>query len=244
MLSREFLEREYWQLKKSPAQIAEETGTYANAVRRELLRYWRKLRGRAEAQAAALETGRQSHPTAGRPIPPETRDKIGEAVSEGYERQDEAAREGRREAARRAWREKGSQKRRRMSRRGRAAARAARSGSRAELFLLEGLRAAGLDVVHRGAHGDLLLGERRVAVFVDGPPLFKAVWGDEQLARLQEAAAAKREAARSAGLHAVRVCVFSGKPSRKLLNSLLKNLLIMIEWAAGEASPIECEVTA
>lgn len=75
-LTRDFLQREYWEQGKSPYQIAEEVGTYPNAVRRELLRHWASLRTKAEAQANALRTGRQTHPTAGVGHSDDARDKI------------------------------------------------------------------------------------------------------------------------------------------------------------------------
>jgi hypothetical protein len=236
VLSRESLQREYWDLGKSPARIAAEAGTYANAVRRELLRHWPRLRNRAEAQANALARGHQRHPTAGRGHTPEGRANIGRATSG-------TPGPNRSKAARRRWVRTPVLQRRRFVRRGRAAAgRSARAGSRAELFLLEGLRAAGLAPEHRRGHGDLLLPHRGVAVFVDGRPLLEPVWGEDALARAREAAAAKRRAAVAAGLSAVRVLVRPARPSRAHLQTLLTALLMTLELAAADSNPGEYEV--
>lgn len=64
LLSRSFLHNEYMKEQKSLRQIAEATGTNAKAIERMLIKYGIPLRGKSEAQALALKTGR--HPGASR----------------------------------------------------------------------------------------------------------------------------------------------------------------------------------
>jgi hypothetical protein len=82
MLSKELLEYEYVINKKSTYQIAEEHNTYANMVRRLLLKYGISLRSKAEAQSIAIKNSRHAHPTKDVGHSEETIDKIKRKINE------------------------------------------------------------------------------------------------------------------------------------------------------------------
>ena len=60
-----YLNNEYNKKNRSTYSIAEEQGTYANAVRRALKKHGFTLKGKSEAQKLALSSGRHKHPTLG-----------------------------------------------------------------------------------------------------------------------------------------------------------------------------------
>ena len=62
-LTYEYLNKHYVELQKSTYEIAEETKTYPNKVRRALVSFGIPLRDKSQAQASALKTGRCLHLT-------------------------------------------------------------------------------------------------------------------------------------------------------------------------------------
>lgn len=240
--TKEFLQREYWDLGKSPAQIATENDSYPNAVRRALKEHWDKLRSRSEAQVNALARGRQAHPTKGRPRSSETKAKIGNSVRRQHSRPSKKARERRQSVARRRWKNIPVASRVKFVAAGfEAARRTAQHGSKAELFLLDALRASGYEVQHRDGC-DIKIPGRKIAIFVDGRPAFEPVWGEEQFARIQESLQHRRVKALAEGLHVIRVCVRKAKPSTAYLRTLLTVLFSTIESVVTDSVPAEHEV--
>lgn len=79
MFSRDFLQQEYWDNQKSPAQIADENNTYPNAVRRSLLKYWSRLRDHSAAQTIVVQ---KIHPTKGKKLS----DKHKQMIIEGMKK--------------------------------------------------------------------------------------------------------------------------------------------------------------
>ncbi len=78
---REYLLQEYIIKKLSTYEIADETKTYANLIRRALLFHKIELRDHQQAQKQALKNKRHPHPTKGKPRSIETRKKIGQTIS-------------------------------------------------------------------------------------------------------------------------------------------------------------------
>jgi hypothetical protein len=76
----EYYGREYVRNERSTYDIADEHGTYANKIRREILRCGYFLRDKSEAQVVALRHGRQTHPTRGLSRPIEVRRKISQSL--------------------------------------------------------------------------------------------------------------------------------------------------------------------
>ncbi len=83
---RKFYDDQYIAREKSVLQIAEEQGTYANKIRRELKRLQYEIRDRGEAMSVSLKSGRRKHPTFGG-HKPETIEKIRSRMSHGKEEQ-------------------------------------------------------------------------------------------------------------------------------------------------------------
>lgn len=82
---RQYLLAEYVTAERSTYSIADEKQTYANLVRRALLHHGIPLRSKADAQRAALKSGRHASPTAGRARTDEEKDHISAGVSRHWD---------------------------------------------------------------------------------------------------------------------------------------------------------------
>jgi hypothetical protein len=80
-----YLGAEYVANRRSTYDIAAELGLYANLIRRALIKHGYELRDRSAAQKAALDSGRLSHPTAGRERTDEERTSIGSSVAGAWQ---------------------------------------------------------------------------------------------------------------------------------------------------------------
>lgn len=202
-LTKEYLEVEYWQKGLSPSIIAAALGTYPNAVRRALLRFWPRLRNHREAQQAALRGGRSCVPRL-RSHRMSARAKISAASRARQVMQSPEQRE----AAQSRWQQRSERRQKQFSAEGREiAARTHMVGSKAERFLLAGLRESGFVVEHRPGWADLVIPSHATAIFVDGRPLFEPVFGEERLRAAQQVAAARRQEVIGKGWHVIRLCV-------------------------------------
>lgn len=79
-LGKEYLEREYVQMKRSSVEIAEELGTYPNKIIRALREHRLPVRDKSEARNVALDNGRALPPMLGRVHSEETKKKIKRSV--------------------------------------------------------------------------------------------------------------------------------------------------------------------
>lgn len=233
-----------YQAGESPAAIARRFGTHANAVRRLLLRLGVPLRTRGEAQRLALERGRRAHPTAGAERPPEVRARIGDGVAAHWAGLSAEDREARRAAARARWAAMGDAARAALLEAAWLGLRRAARGSKPELFLRDGLRAAGHRVEHRTPRADLevLTGGRYVLVFVDGAHLEAPVWGADRLRQDQDAAVARRRALLAGGYAVVVVRYVPRHASGARLRRALTRLLELLESDLSNSQFHELEV--
>ena len=85
-----FLQQKYETEKKSFGDIAKETGTYANKIRRDAIKLNVKIRDKSEAQKNALDSGKTQHPTKGKERPEQTKNKIGHSVLKSWEKLSES----------------------------------------------------------------------------------------------------------------------------------------------------------
>lgn len=233
-----YLLREYAAAERSTYDIAKERGTYANLVRRALLHHGILPRSHADAQRAALKSGRLRHPTEGKPRCEETRRRIGDGVSLSWEK-DRAERAG---AARVRWAampEAGRERLRRAASEG--VRRAAAGGSALENFLASGL-AARHRVHTRTNDSDILLPLARVAVLVDGPAHFLPIWGETRLARVTESDRLRTRDLLAAGFSVVRVKCLADSVSATRMRRALTKLLSVLDSMLENHSPPVAEI--
>lgn len=80
-LGKEYLEREYVEMKRSSTEIAQELGTYPNKVIRALKQHKIPVRNKSDARNVALDNGRTLPPMLGRVHKVESKDKIKTAIN-------------------------------------------------------------------------------------------------------------------------------------------------------------------
>lgn len=211
---REFLLENYVTRARSTYDIAQELGTYPNAVNRALRKHGLDLRDKRQAQQEALKSGRHEHPTRGKKRSPEERSKISESVAKNWAEMTDEEKENRANRAKQQWESMPEEEQERLRQLGSDGMRkAATEGSKLEHFLLMSLRSLGhqvqfhAEVIALGEkmHVDLLLPDLMVALEVDGPSHHLPIWGKEQLAKTVYSDYRKTGFLNQAGYSVIRV---------------------------------------
>lgn len=214
LITKEYLITEYVENGKSVPELAEMNSTYANNILRQLKKHGIPRRSRSESQAAALKSGRAEHPTSGKELSEETREKISEGIAKVWEDMSEEERKKRSEQGTENWNKKTLAERRDFNKKGTDACRvAAKKGSKIELYLFEKFIADGWKVQFHKEQFlqnarlqiDLYFPEVKVCLELDGPSHDSAVWGVKSLNRNLRADNQKSGSILAAGLVMLRV---------------------------------------
>jgi len=210
--------------------IADELGTNRQRVRRAIIKHGITIRGKSEAQKAALESGRAEHPTEGTHRPEEVRLRIAESVSEDWANADDATLKARSDKAKLQWENMSQQERDALLKAARDAVRVtSKEGSQLEKFLRDGLTNAGYDVRYHvvglvpndNLEVDLFLTGLSTAIEVDGPSHFLPIWGQESLQRNIKSDLQKTGLLLAQGLVIIRVKQMSSNISTLLKRKVL-----------------------
>jgi very-short-patch-repair endonuclease len=173
----------------STYEIAKQLKTYPNRVRRVLIKHGYKLKGKSEAQQKALQSGRSTHPTAGKKRTDKERIAISSSLVEYWDKMSDKERNKRVKLAKANWKNMSEEQKELMRAKGVAAIRAAASeGSKLEKFFQERLEQAGYSVEkHKllipaeNLEIDLYIPGLSTIIEVDGPSHFLPIWGEEKL---------------------------------------------------------------
>lgn len=233
----EFLNLEYEKNQKSPYQIADMIGSYANRVRRDLVKLGFTLRKHSAAQAAALKTGRSPHPTEGKKHSEAVKVKISEKMHDAWANTTKTERKRRSKVSKQQWEEMTVAERKNLQHLAAQGVRkAAKEGSKLETFLVEALRNEGIAVdFHRKGlianvelEIDLYLPRLRTIIEIDGPAHFFPIWGPESLQKHKKLDAQKNGLLLENGFCIIRVCHLvknlTEKHKRDVLASILATL--------------------
>ena len=246
-MSPEELYLEYVVKERSDRDIAEERGTYSNRIRRLRIKWGIPSRDKSEAQAIALQKGRHSHPTKGKPRPEETRLRISEALATAWSEKTGEERARHAERAKHQWETTSEATKELMRQKAAVAVReAAESGSKFERFLFEELTGKGYKVeFHKDdllpnekLHLDLYLPEKRVAIEVDGIAHFEPIWGEEYLQKRRSADLQKTGLVLQLGLVFIRIKQTSKSLSEKKKRAVLAQILSVLQ-EGGESRLVE-----
>lgn len=192
--SRDYLEREYSQLNKSPYQIAEEyskvIGRYVShhKVRSDLKYYGVRLRGRSESQKNAFDTGRNVSPTKGKKLDESVKERIGKSLSERYKGMSDEYKQQKSEIGKRVYESLTDEQKDSLKKTGFSALHhAAKNGSKFERFLLSELPRFGYSVeaqknnltANEDLKVDLFIRDLNVCIEVDGPSHYLNLYNDD-----------------------------------------------------------------
>lgn len=173
----------------SSLDLAKKYDTYQNKIIRTLKKHGIKPRSKSEAQKLALELGKSEHPTAGRTMAPESREKQSESQAQRWKKMSKNERESFRKGAKKRWEAKSdSEKQAMLSKAGLALQKASKEGSKAELFLCKALHDLGYVVQQHNTslipgnyELDIFLPELKTVIEIDGPQHFLPIFGQEAL---------------------------------------------------------------
>lgn len=233
---KKFIITEYEDNKRSFKDIADDLGTYANKIRRDATKYDIKIRDKSEAQKNALDSGKISHPTKGTKRSSETKKKIGLSVLQSWEELSDDELEQRKIKARENWNKLSDDQKQNILREANNAVRqSSKTGSKLELFLLDGLLKNGhfvefhkeQSLLNTKLQIDLFLPKHNIAIEVDGPSHFEPVWGSDVLSRNQKYDDKKSGLILGKGLFLIRVKQsrdFSNARANIILDDLLSEI--------------------
>lgn len=189
-ITKEYIHKHYIELQKSPPQIAEELGTYSNKVRRAIIKYGYSLRDRSEAQAIALQSGRQKHPTQGKSHDDVTKRKIAVSMSKSLEKMSPEKKAKKAKKAADNWAQKSMTERTAfLDAAFDGVRKASKEGSKLEIFLRDELIGAGFTIEwHKQnliedekMHVDFYVPDLKTVIEIDGPAHFLPIWGQDNL---------------------------------------------------------------
>lgn len=218
----------------SPYEIAEELNTYPNKIRRILKSLGEPIRNKSDAQKAALESGRHSHPTKGTKRNKATKEKISESVYNYWQNMSDDERERRAELAKEQWDKMSEAEKARLREEAAKAIRvASKEGSKLEKFLRDSLTEAGFPVIfHKtglipsdSLEIDLFIPTLNVAIEVDGPAHFLPIWGQDRLKKHLTADAKKAGLLLGHGYILIRIKHTRTNISEKYKRDVLSKLL-------------------
>jgi len=217
----------------STYEIARKFKTYPNKIRRELIKNGIEIRDHSEAQAKALQTGIAKHPTKGKKIKQETKEKIGESMMNSWKNMDSKERKRRSEISRKNWEAMPESKIEDMRYESSLAIRKASiEGSKMEKYLMSGLIQLGYSTsMHylfaEKQHVDLFVSLKLkhfkgIAIEVDGPTHFKPIWGKEHLSKQQKSDNKKTGLLLSNGFVLIRVITKGEDSDIRMKKTLIK----------------------
>lgn len=217
----------------SPQEIATKFGTYANKIRR-ILKKHVNLRSRGEANSIALRRGRKTHPTKGKKLSAEHKEKISNTIAQKWEDMSEEKYEKYVEGCKKRWNEMTDDEKQKFNEAAHDAIRlTAKEGSKLEKFVAEQVALTGLQVsVHRTGlisneklEVDIMLPDIATVIEIDGPSHFFPIWGQEHLNKQIKADIQKAGLLLNAGYVVIRIKCLSSHISEKLKRELLEKLL-------------------
>lgn len=236
VITKDYLEHEYLANQKSFADIAKDLGTYTNRVYRLAKKFEIPIRPKSESQKLVLSQGKKPHPTAGRKMSDKTKELISNKVSERWASLSDEEKAEISKQKKETWNRLSEAEKQDFFQKGiKAVLESAKSGSKLEKWLYQELTKNGYKVdfhkeqklMNERLQIDLYLPKLGVAIEVDGPSHFEAVWGEKAFNRNVRADQEKTGLLLSKGLRIIRiknVKCFSQKFKRDTLSKLLNAL--------------------
>ena len=234
----------YNEMNQSTYEIAKQLDTYPNKIRRTLKKHGYDLKGRSEAQRVALESGRCTHPTAGKERSMKERVAISSSLVDYWESMSDKERKKRVATAKANWSRLTDKQKELMRAKGIAAIRAAASeGSKLEKIFQKRIEDIGYVVeLHKllipaeNLEIDLYIPHLKTIIEVDGPSHFLPIWGEEKLQKQVNADLRKSGTLLGKGYAVIRVKSL-GQESLAKKEQLIKQVLTHLEEIDAKFPP-------
>jgi very-short-patch-repair endonuclease len=246
ILTKEFIQDEYLNKKKSFEIIAKELGTYGNKVRRRAMKYGIPVREQKEAQQICLSEGVREHPTQGKKRSEKTKIKISETLGINWDNMSDEDRQKISERCRQQWEKLSDEQKKEFHKRSNIAVRkSAVDGSKMERYLLGHLLKAGYDVEFHSKRTidnmkmelDLFIRNITTAIEIDGPSHFEPIWGVKAFEKTQKADKLKVGLLLNKGYVIIRLRNISN-PSKRFLRHSLNILVQELKKIEKEYPPL------
>lgn len=232
--------------KKSIRQIAKTLNTYPLAVYRTLVTMKVHIRDKSAAAKEALESGRAIHPTKGKTLAEDVRNKIGLSVAKNWEDMTQKQRDSISEKHKKNWDNKSDADKIDLYKKSHAAiAESARNGSKLERFLYQALIGKGYDcyahmkiLENQNLEVDLALPNLKIAIELDGPSHFLPIWGDDIFNKTQASDREKNGLLILNGYKVIRIQYTKSHTSNVLKQQVLTKLVQTIEECCNSTQEI------
>ena len=229
----EHLQRLHYDEQLSIPQIAEKIGTYANKIRRTMQKLGIEVKNRSETMKTQLQNGDREHPTKGKTITEETRQKIGEKIVSNWAGYDEDTRKEKGEKIIKNLENVNKEEVKKAALEG--ILKAAKEGSKLEKYIRDILIQEGYLIeyhkehliINERLHLDLFLPKLNIAIEIDGPTHHINVFGEDVLQKIKTRDLQKAGLILGKGLVLIRIVQdrkLSQTTQRMLGNMLLSKL--------------------
>lgn len=235
-VTKEWIEEQY--KTRSFADMAEELGTYTNAVRRKAIKLGVEPRKQSAAQKLALKEGRREHPTKGKKRSEKVKIAISEKMTQSWANLSKEKLEERIQKSRDAWNEMSQAEKDAFHAAAHKAIRkTSKEGSNLEKFIVESLKSKGIvvefhkkDILANAAlEIDIFLPDKSIAIEVDGPSHFLPIWGEEELRKTVKADNEKNALLIALKVHVIRIKFLKRFTSKKDLRDVMTFILESIQ---------------
>lgn len=241
---------------KSCYELAEHFSTYANKIRR-VLKKFVKLRDKSEAQKMAISSGRAEHPTEGKEMSKDTKNKISIGLSKFWKGISKKELQRRSKVAKDNWDKLSNTQKTNLQNAAHEAIRlAAKEGSKLEKAILSALEAKGWKVkfhqkdlvANEKLEADIYLPDISTIIEIDGPSHYLPIWGDDKLQQVIRADADKNGLAIMKGFVMIRIKCVVENVAEHHKNKAVDQLIPIVEKLYTKLPPktkrlIELEIS-
>jgi len=234
ILNKDKIIRMYVEEGRSSYEVAEALNTYSTKVLRALDFLGVERRSYSKAQTNSIKQGRTEHPTKGKKLKEEHKQKIGTKRAKAWANMPAEERQRLSQIGKDLWKQKPESEKEEMRRMAMEAVReASKMGSKTERHLNNSLTSSGYSVVFHKSdlvfgsklEVDLFLPELKTAIEIDGPGHFLPIWGEEKLQKQQSADIIKQGILIDHGYVVLRIRQIDKSISMTRMNSLLEVVL-------------------
>lgn len=212
--TKQFVEDLYVKQALSLDECAKKVGCAKSTFRNLLLRFDVPIRSASDAMKLALEAGRKEHPTKGKKLTEETKEKISKARIASWANYTDKEYKELIESYKKRWNERSDAERQKFKEAAQKALQeTTKNGSKLEKSVASSLQEAGHRVeLHRSSilnnqnlEMDILIPKHNIVIEIDGPTHFFPIFGEDRLKKVQESDADKNGLLLQAGYVIIRV---------------------------------------
>jgi very-short-patch-repair endonuclease len=222
---------------KSTYEIAKILGTYANKIRRILIKHGVEMKSKSEAQKNAIVRGVSNTPTKGKKRTYDDKIKISEGLRKMWKNMDEDTYNQYVERGRERWNQMSEKEKKEMHESAMQSIRVAGvEGSKLEKFLMKELTKKGHVVefhkknliANQNLEIDMYIPAFKTIIEIDGPSHFLPIWGEDKLQKQIRADSVKTGLILSKGFVIIRVKSMKDKVSIDAKEKLKERVLTIL----------------